>query len=157
MVLVRGSRPGKQVQLAEYEIRFLCTKAREIFINQPILLELEAPLKICGIVPIPLYTHPQHNHYPFFPPRLLLVCFCYKADIVRRHTRPILRLATSIRVRWFPTRSKLSLPRRLRRPGKTILGNNMSPPRLQNQVSRKLFHTPRKPRMCFHQPDLWIL
>jgi len=48
-VLVRGSRPGKQVQLAEYEIRFLCTKAREIFINQPILLELEAPLKICGI------------------------------------------------------------------------------------------------------------
>ena len=46
---VRGSRPGKQVQLAEYEIRFLCTKAREIFINQPILLELEAPLKICGI------------------------------------------------------------------------------------------------------------
>ena len=45
---VRGSRPGKQVQLAEYEIRFLCTKAREIFINQPILLELEAPLKICG-------------------------------------------------------------------------------------------------------------
>src|SRR5271170_6210963 len=48
LALVRGSRPGKQVQLAEYEIRFLCTKAREIFINQPILLELEAPLKICG-------------------------------------------------------------------------------------------------------------
>lgn len=45
---VRGNRPGKQVQLAEYEIKFLCTKAREIFINQPILLELEAPIKICG-------------------------------------------------------------------------------------------------------------
>lgn len=45
---VRGARPGKQVQLAEYEIKFLCTKAREIFINQPILLELEAPIKICG-------------------------------------------------------------------------------------------------------------
>jgi serine/threonine-protein phosphatase PP1 catalytic subunit len=51
LALVRGSRPGKQVQLAEYEIRFLCTKAREIFINQPILLELEAPLKICGTIP----------------------------------------------------------------------------------------------------------
>jgi serine/threonine-protein phosphatase PP1 catalytic subunit len=49
LLLVRGSRPGKQVQLLEYEIRYLCTKAREIFINQPILLELEAPLKICGI------------------------------------------------------------------------------------------------------------
>lgn len=45
---VRGARPGKQVQLPEYEIKFLCTKAREIFINQPILLELEAPIKICG-------------------------------------------------------------------------------------------------------------
>lgn len=45
---VRGSRPGKQVQLAENEIRFLCLKAREIFISQPILLDLEAPLKICG-------------------------------------------------------------------------------------------------------------
>jgi hypothetical protein len=45
---VRGSRPGKQVQLLESEIRFLCTKAREIFISQPILLELEAPIKVCS-------------------------------------------------------------------------------------------------------------
>ena len=44
---VRGSRPGKQVQLLEGEIRYLCTKAREIFISQPILLELEAPIKVC--------------------------------------------------------------------------------------------------------------
>ena len=51
---VRGNRPGKQVQLEEYEIRFLCTKAREIFINQPILLELEAPIKICGKPDLPL-------------------------------------------------------------------------------------------------------
>jgi serine/threonine-protein phosphatase PP1 catalytic subunit len=45
---VRGSRPGKQVQLAEHEVRGLCIKAREIFLSQPILLELEAPIKICG-------------------------------------------------------------------------------------------------------------
>jgi serine/threonine-protein phosphatase PP1 catalytic subunit len=45
---VRGNRPGKAVQLQEYEIKYLCTKAREIFIGQPILLELEAPIKICG-------------------------------------------------------------------------------------------------------------
>jgi hypothetical protein len=45
---VRGSRPGKQVQLEENEIKFLCNKAREILISQPILLELEAPIKICG-------------------------------------------------------------------------------------------------------------
>ena len=48
---VRGSRPGKQVNLSETEIRNLCTKAREIFMNQPVLLELEAPIKICGAAP----------------------------------------------------------------------------------------------------------
>ena len=46
--LVRGSRPGKNVQLSESEIKSLCVKSREIFLSQPILLELEAPLKICG-------------------------------------------------------------------------------------------------------------
>ena len=47
-ISVRGSRPGKNVQLTEGEIRGLCIKSREIFLSQPILLELEAPLKICG-------------------------------------------------------------------------------------------------------------
>jgi len=46
---VRGSRPGKQVNLAEHEIRWLCTKARDLFIAQPNLLELEAPIKIVGM------------------------------------------------------------------------------------------------------------
>ena len=36
------------MQLTENEIRGLCLKSREIFLSQPILLELEAPLKICG-------------------------------------------------------------------------------------------------------------
>jgi len=45
---VRGSHPGKEVNLHENEIRALCNKAREIFITQPVLLELEAPIKICG-------------------------------------------------------------------------------------------------------------
>jgi serine/threonine-protein phosphatase PP1 catalytic subunit len=56
---VRGNRPGKPVQLAEYEIKYLCTKAREIFINQPILLELEAPIKICG----GLGVHPPRTRF----------------------------------------------------------------------------------------------
>ena len=45
---VRGSKPGRAVQLSEAEIRELCYRSREIFISQPILLELEAPIKICG-------------------------------------------------------------------------------------------------------------
>lgn len=41
---------GKRIQLVESEIRILCTKAKEVFLNQPILLELEAPINICGII-----------------------------------------------------------------------------------------------------------
>lgn len=37
----------KQV-LSENEIKGLCMKAREVFMSQPNLLELEAPIKICG-------------------------------------------------------------------------------------------------------------
>lgn len=48
MLAVRSARPGKNVQLTENEIRGLCIKSREIFLSQPVLLELEAPLKICG-------------------------------------------------------------------------------------------------------------
>lgn len=50
---VRG-RPGKQVQLSEAEIKQLCLVSRDIFLRQPNLLELEAPIKICGILfPLP--------------------------------------------------------------------------------------------------------
>lgn len=49
LLAVRGARPGRQVNLTENEIRWLCIKSREIFVQQPILLELEAPIKICGI------------------------------------------------------------------------------------------------------------
>lgn len=65
---MRGCRPGKAVQLAETEVRALCLKSREIFLSQPILLELEAPLKICGDI------HGQYTdllrlfEYGGFPP-----------------------------------------------------------------------------------------
>lgn len=48
LVEVRRERPGKQVQLAEGEIKQLCAASREVFLAQPNLLELEAPIKICG-------------------------------------------------------------------------------------------------------------
>uniref|UniRef100_A0A0L8ID16 Serine/threonine-protein phosphatase n=1 Tax=Octopus bimaculoides TaxID=37653 RepID=A0A0L8ID16_OCTBM len=65
---VRGCRPGKIVQMTEAEVRGLCLKSREIFLSQPILLELEAPLKICGDI------HGQYNdllrlfEYGGYPP-----------------------------------------------------------------------------------------
>ncbi len=55
LLSVRGNKPGKKVDLAEKEIRGLCMKARDIFMEQPILLELEAPIKICGTIKVFLY------------------------------------------------------------------------------------------------------
>lgn len=53
---VKSSRPGKQVNLTEGEIKGLCKASREVFMSQPILLELEAPIKICGkCVPLPWF------------------------------------------------------------------------------------------------------
>ena len=45
---VKNSRPGKNVNLTEQEVRSICHKAREVFMSQQVLLELEAPIKICG-------------------------------------------------------------------------------------------------------------
>ncbi|PSS19612.1 Serine/threonine-protein phosphatase PP1 isozyme 9 [Actinidia chinensis var. chinensis] len=39
---------GRQVQLSEGEIRQLCVNARQILLSQPNLLEIHAPVKICG-------------------------------------------------------------------------------------------------------------
>ena len=47
---VRGARPGKLVKLEETEINWLCTQAKDLFLAQPNLLELEAPIKVVGDV-----------------------------------------------------------------------------------------------------------
>ena len=52
---------GKDVKLLESEIRGICLKAREIFLEQPMLLELEAPIKICGN--LSFYSGDIHGQY----------------------------------------------------------------------------------------------
>ncbi|KAK4759917.1 hypothetical protein SAY87_023048 [Trapa incisa] len=42
------NRPGKLVQLSESEIGQLCVTSKDNFLQQPNMLELEAPIKICG-------------------------------------------------------------------------------------------------------------
>jgi len=68
LLSVKGSKPGKQVNLLENEIQGLVTKAREVFISQPILLELEAPLKICGDIHGQYYDLLRIFDYGGFPP-----------------------------------------------------------------------------------------
>jgi hypothetical protein len=47
---LRGSPPGTLASLAEHEIKMLCMRARPLLLEQPMLLELEAPIKVCGDV-----------------------------------------------------------------------------------------------------------
>ncbi|CAD8108950.1 unnamed protein product [Paramecium sonneborni] len=68
LLSVRGSKPGKNVNLTEPEVRGLCIKARDIFISQPILLELEAPLKICGDVHGQYFDLLRLFEYGGYPP-----------------------------------------------------------------------------------------
>ncbi|CAM8949200.1 unnamed protein product [Rhodiola kirilowii] len=39
---------GKRIPLTEPEIRHLCLAAKQVFLSQPVLLQLEAPINICG-------------------------------------------------------------------------------------------------------------
>lgn len=45
---VRGARPGKEVNLPESQIKQLIEKAKDVLMNQPVLLNLQAPIKVCG-------------------------------------------------------------------------------------------------------------
>ena len=48
LLSVRGNKPGKQVDLKEDEIKFLIEKSSQIIKEQKMLVELEAPLHVCG-------------------------------------------------------------------------------------------------------------
>ena len=75
----------------------------------------------------------------------------------RRHTRSVLWPVEIVRVRRFPAGKQLLVPGRLRRPGQTVAGDDLSADRLQDQISRKLLPTARQPRVCQHQPHLRLL
>jgi serine/threonine-protein phosphatase PP1 catalytic subunit len=45
---LRGSPPGTLASLAENEIKLVCSRVRPVLMDQPMFLELEAPIKICG-------------------------------------------------------------------------------------------------------------
>ena len=48
LLAVRGNKPGKQVDLKEEEIKFLIENSLPIIKEQKMLVELEAPLHVCG-------------------------------------------------------------------------------------------------------------
>ena len=64
----RGFLPGVKIQLTESEIRGLCLKSREIFMEQPMLLELGTPIKICGDIKGQYYDLLRLFEFGGYPP-----------------------------------------------------------------------------------------
>lgn len=70
LLSARNKKPGTPVDISAQDATQLCTMAREVFMSQPMLLELGAPIKICGDV------HGQYTdllrlfEYGGFPPEV---------------------------------------------------------------------------------------
>ncbi|KAL7576414.1 hypothetical protein ACA910_018218 [Epithemia clementina (nom. ined.)] len=68
LLSARTKKPGTPVDISQGDATQLCTQARDLFLSQPMLLELGAPIKICGDV------HGQYTdllrlfEYGGFPP-----------------------------------------------------------------------------------------
>lgn len=48
LISLKNNRTGKNANLREAEIFHLCENVKSIFMNEPMLLKLQAPIKICG-------------------------------------------------------------------------------------------------------------
>ena len=70
LLSARNKKPGTPVDLQANDATQLCNLARDVFMSQPMLLELGAPIKICGDV------HGQYTdllrlfEYGGFPPEV---------------------------------------------------------------------------------------
>jgi serine/threonine-protein phosphatase PP1 catalytic subunit len=65
---VKGGKSGKLVNNSEPNLRTLCVAVREVLLLQSALLELEAPLQICGDVHGQYYDLLRLFDYGGFPP-----------------------------------------------------------------------------------------
>ena len=61
-------KPNQTIPLTEAEIKWLCSTSKEIFVSQPVLLELEAPIKICGDVHGQFYDLLRILEFGGYPP-----------------------------------------------------------------------------------------
>jgi serine/threonine-protein phosphatase PP1 catalytic subunit len=68
LIQARDYKPNKIIPLSEAEIKWLCNTSKEIFLSQPVLLELEAPIKICGDIHGQFYDLLRLLEFGGYPP-----------------------------------------------------------------------------------------
>ena len=57
LLSLKGNKVQKQSNIQENDIKFIIIKAKEILMDQPVFLELESPLNVCGDI---------HGQFPDF-------------------------------------------------------------------------------------------
>lgn len=70
LLSARHQKPGTNVALSASDVSALCRKARDIFLAQPMLLELGAPIKICGDIHGQFTDLLRIFEYGGFPPEV---------------------------------------------------------------------------------------
>ena len=83
---VRGARPGKEVNLPEEQIKQLIAKATDVLMSQPVFLNLQAPIKVCGDMHGQYYDLLRLFEYGGFPPE---VNYLFMGDYVDRGKQSI--------------------------------------------------------------------
>ena len=90
LLSARNKKPGTPVDISVQDATNLCNQAREVLLSQPMLLELGAPIKICGDI------HGQYTdllrlfEYGGFPPEVRSHTILFKLV-----TYPVLFLVSS--------------------------------------------------------------
>lgn len=69
LLSVQNNKSGRSVNLKENEIYYLCKNTQEIIKEQPTLLELSAPIKICGDTHGQYYDLLKLFQFAGFPPK----------------------------------------------------------------------------------------
>jgi len=68
LLSVRDKKPGTTVALSADEVDFIVVESKKVLINQPGLLELEAPIQICGDIHGQYHDLLRMFEYCGFPP-----------------------------------------------------------------------------------------
>lgn len=83
LLSARNKKPGTPVDISVQDATNLCNQAREVLLSQPMLLELGAPIKICGDI------HGQYTdllrlfEYGGFPPEVRPFLIAFEPWILR--------------------------------------------------------------------------
>eukprot|EP01062_Namystynia_karyoxenos_P037303 TRINITY_DN27167_c0_g2_i1.p2 TRINITY_DN27167_c0_g2~~TRINITY_DN27167_c0_g2_i1.p2 ORF type:complete len:367 (+),score=115.82 TRINITY_DN27167_c0_g2_i1:141-1241(+) len=99
LLAVRGNKQGKMVLLKEDDIRYLLQRGRDVLLSQPMLLELDGPIKVVGDIHGQYYDLFRIFEKGGFPPE---ANYLFLGDYVDRgkHSMEVMSLCLAYKIRY---------------------------------------------------------